>query len=247
MVSAPPKEEGGYGVSNSHHISCFKIPRKLNQGGNKCDGPEDFVDDYLEDHSPNHDLLTDGEKKDEIIQKLKEAQEKTKKKKKVEGEDGNNIMSRLKVAYKEGKTGEEEPASKKAKLKSTSEEDEFQVMLGLYPKYSKMTVEGLKDFLSWNGQIQKGNKDFRLFKVIDGELHGRLSQCPLCQGNLKFIEEDYDKVCFIELTYIYIYEQVSMDSVVDVLTYICSFICTSICSIIFCSCFSKRHFVLMLH
>jgi hypothetical protein len=205
MVSAPPKEEGGYGVSNSHHISCFKIPRKLNQGGNKCDGPEDFVDDYLEDHSPNHDLLTDGEKKDEIIQKLKEAQEKTKKKKKVEGEDGNNIMSRLKVAYKEGKTGEEEPASKKAKLKSTSEEDEFQVMLGLYPKYSKMTVEGLKDFLSWNGQIQKGNKDFRLFKVIDGELHGRLSQCPLCQGNLKFIEEDYDKVCFIKLTYIYIY------------------------------------------
>jgi hypothetical protein len=216
MVSAPAKEEGGYSVSNSHHVPCFKIPRKLNQGGNIC-GPEEFVDDYLEDHSPDHDLLTDGEKKDEIIQKLKEAQEKTKKKKKVEGNgdgDGNDIMSRLKVAYKEGKTGEddEEPASKKAKLKSTSDEHEFKQMLGLYSKYAKMTVGGLSDFLKWNGQIQGGVKNFRLFKVIDGELHGRLSQCPLCQGNLKFIDDDYDKVCFIKQntraythTYIYIY------------------------------------------
>jgi hypothetical protein len=208
MVSAPAKEEGGFSVSNSHHVSCFKIPRKLNQGGNTC-GPEEFVDDYLEDHSPDHDLLTDGEKKDEIIQKLKEAQEKTKKaKKKVEGDgDGNDIMSRLKVAYKEGKTGEddEEPASKKAKLKSTSDEDEFQQMLGLYSKYAKVTVGGLGDFLKWNGQIQGGVKNFRLFKVIDGELHGRLSQCPLCQGNLKFVDDDYDKVCFTKQTIISIY------------------------------------------
>jgi hypothetical protein len=85
-----------------------------------------------------------------------------------------------------------------------------------------MTVEGLKDFLSWNGQIQKGNKDFRLFKVIDGELHGRLSQCPLCQGNLKFIEEDYDKVCFIKLTYIYIY--IYMNKFQWILLLMCSYI-----------------------
>ena len=209
MVSAPAKEDSGYSVSNSHHLLCFKIPRKLNQGGNTC-GPEEFVEDYLEDHSPNHDLFTDGEKKDEIIQKLKEAQEKTKKKKKkVEGSGGdgdvNDIMTRLKVAYKEGKTGEddnddEEPASKKAKLKSTSEEEEFSQMLSLYHKYAKMTVGGLKDFLKWNGQIQGGVKNFVLFKVIDGELHGRLSQCPLCQGNLKFVEDDYDKVCFTKQT-----------------------------------------------
>ena len=41
-----------------------------------------------------------------------------------------------------------------------------------------------------------GNKEFILFKVIDGEVHGRLGFCGLCGGRLKFTEdEDYHVVC----------------------------------------------------
>ena len=67
-------------------------------------------------------------------------------------------------------------------------------MLSVYRKYHKNTVSELKDILRWNKQIMTGIKQFVLFKVIDGELHGRLSVCPLCQGDLKFLEGDYDKI-----------------------------------------------------
>ena len=39
-----------------------------------------------------------------------------------------------------------------------------------------------------------GKKDFVLFKVLDGHLHGRLGRCPLDGGRLKFLEGDYDTV-----------------------------------------------------
>jgi hypothetical protein len=39
-----------------------------------------------------------------------------------------------------------------------------------------------------------GKKDFVLFKVMDGHVHGRLGRCPLDGGRLKFKEGDYDTV-----------------------------------------------------
>jgi hypothetical protein len=40
----------------------------------------------------------------------------------------------------------------------------------------------------------QGNKDFVLFKVMDGEVNGRLGMCGLCGGKLKFQEGDFDHV-----------------------------------------------------
>jgi len=183
VVSYEPKGDAAYGISSSYHLTCFKIPRKLSNGGNKC-GPEEFVEDHL--------VMGDDLDKDEIIQKLQEAQLKTKKKKKQE-EDGEDIMSRLKLAAKETEEATE-PAKKKAKLKSDDEDQEFQQMLDVYRTYTKMNVSELKDLLRWNNQILGGTKGFVLFKVIDGILHGRLSVCPMCQGNLKFVDDDYEKI-----------------------------------------------------
>lgn len=39
-----------------------------------------------------------------------------------------------------------------------------------------------------------GKKDFVLFKVLDGRVHGRLGPCKLCGGRLKFIENDFDHI-----------------------------------------------------
>lgn len=39
-----------------------------------------------------------------------------------------------------------------------------------------------------------GKKDFVLFKVLDGHVHGRLGRCPLDGGKLKFMEDDYETV-----------------------------------------------------
>ena len=41
-------------------------------------------------------------------------------------------------------------------------------------------------------QILKGTKHFVLFKVLDGDVNGRLGLCPLCQGQMKYEEEDYE-------------------------------------------------------
>lgn len=136
--------------------------------------------------------------KDEIIQKIKEAQLKTKKKKQQEG--GDDIMSRLKSAAKETEEAIE-PAKKKAKLKSDDKDEEFQKMLDIYRTYTKMTVQELKDLLRWNNQIVGGTKGFVLFKVIDGILHGRLSVCPMCAGNMKFVDDGKIPVCMCAYIY----------------------------------------------
>lgn len=47
---------------------------------------------------------------------------------------------------------------------------------------------------SWNRQVLTGKKDFVLFKVLDGHVHGRLGRCPLDGGRLKFMEGDYETV-----------------------------------------------------
>lgn len=46
---------------------------------------------------------------------------------------------------------------------------------------------------SWNKQVLKGTKDFIIFKIIDGQVHGRLGFCSLDGGRLK-LEEDYETV-----------------------------------------------------
>ena len=39
-----------------------------------------------------------------------------------------------------------------------------------------------------------GKKDFILFKVADGQIHGRLGRCPIDGGKLKFTEGDYEYI-----------------------------------------------------
>ena len=152
---------------------------------------EEFLADYLLD---DRELLLD--RKDEITKMLLEAAVKTKPKaKKVKSQDEGpgSIMDRLKEAAT--LDDDDEPAKKKAKRNERSkEEEEFKAMLSVYRKYHKGKVAELKDILRWNKQIIGGTKAFVLFKVIDGEVHGRLSLCPLCQGDLKYLEGDYDKI-----------------------------------------------------
>mmetsp|Transcript_5442 Transcript_5442/g.11223 ORF Transcript_5442/g.11223 Transcript_5442/m.11223 type:complete len:351 (+) Transcript_5442:445-1497(+) len=100
-------------------------------------------------------------------------------------------MDRLKMAVAEGES--EEPPKKKAKG-STKDED-LKAMLKVYKKYHKNKVAELKDVLRWNKQLLGGTKEFVLFKVVDGVVHGRLWLCPLCAGDLKYMEGDYDIIC----------------------------------------------------
>jgi hypothetical protein len=51
---------------------------------------------------------------------------------------------------------------------------------------------------SWNKQVLSGTKDFILFKVMDGQLNGRLGVCAMDGGRLKFEEDgdgDFRVVC----------------------------------------------------
>jgi len=188
FVEAALREGANFAMSSSYHVFCFKIPRKLASSGV---GVEEFLADYLLD---DRELLLD--RKDEITKMLLEAAVKTKPKaKKVKSQDEGpgSIMDRLKEAAT--LDDDDEPAKKKAKRNERSkEEEEFKAMLSVYRKYHKGKVAELKDILRWNKQIIGGTKAFVLFKVIDGEVHGRLSLCPLCQGDLKYLEGDYDKI-----------------------------------------------------
>lgn len=174
-------------MSSSHKVSCFKIPRKLKALGVDV---EEFVEDYLQDDG---ELLQD--RKDEILGMLREAAAKTKSKTKKAKTGPLTIMDRL-VEEASKQEGEEnvEPSKKKVKKEQTEEEEEIKSMVPVYLKYFKAKVPELKDILRWNKQLISGPKMFVLFKVIDGELHGRLSLCPLCQGDLKYIEGDYDTI-----------------------------------------------------
>jgi Poly(ADP-ribose) polymerase and DNA-Ligase Zn-finger region len=202
-------EGGEYNFCKHYHVTCFKVPRKLISEGVTV---EDFVDEYLVDTSDQGDILTDPEKRAAIKSKG------VVKKKNPDGtfDDGPSLMERLKEAAKgwtppeptsdgDDDKDSKPPAAKKVKTDdgkppssaggpTKDAEADFQDMLGLYHKYSKMKVAELKDFLRWNKQIMKGGKEFVTFKVLDGELHGRLGLCPLCQGDLKFEEGDFDTV-----------------------------------------------------
>ena len=172
-------------MSCSHKVSCFKIPRKLKSKGVDV---EEFFNDYLQD-----DGTLKEDRRDEILRMLEEAQSKTKTKKaKTGGSGADTIMDRLKKAA-EDDGDDDEPAKKKAK--GDAKDEDFRSMLRAYKQYHKgFTASELKDILRWNTQIMTGNKDFLLFKVIDGVTNGRLMLCPLCAGPLKYLEGDYDKI-----------------------------------------------------
>ncbi|VEU43036.1 unnamed protein product [Pseudo-nitzschia multistriata] len=194
FVEAPLREGANFAMSASYHVSCFKIPRKLASAGVDV---EQFVGDYLMDN--DGELLLD--RREEVLDMLREAASKTKAKTKKaksseNGSSSTDLMERLKEAASVDDDGGKAPPKKKAKTNSKSkEEQEFKAMISIYRKYQKgYTVAKLKDILRWNQQLLTGTKSFVLFKVIDGELHGRLSICPLCQGDLKLMEGDYDKI-----------------------------------------------------
>lgn len=200
MVELPHREGQAFAVSNSHHVSCFKLPRKLGTGASKI-SIEDFVDDYLQDGSDDGSLLP--ERREEILAALHQAADtKTPKQAKsgdMAGDDDGrggdeNIMTRLKAATNDVKAEDATKQPAKKKQRKGEHEGEFDEMLPLYQMYHKAKLGELKDILKWNKQIMAGVKDFVLFKVIDGALHGRLGLCPLCQGDLKFVEDDYDTV-----------------------------------------------------
>lgn len=195
-------------MAKSFHVSCFKLPRKL-----KGVTLEEFVDEYLRDTSAEGDILPD--KRDEILAQLEEAAAKAKPGKKsneAAGGDEMTIMDRLKEAAENGSGDIDDenaddskpPAKKKAKkgngaagavtVGGDDDDAAFAAMLRIYKVYATCKVPELKDILRWNKQIMKGGKDFVLFKVIDGATRGRLGFCPLCQGNLKLEEGDFDTV-----------------------------------------------------
>ncbi|KAL3909219.1 MAG: hypothetical protein SGARI_002711 [Bacillariaceae sp.] len=175
-----------YPVTNSIHPSCFKLPRKLTTGDNKIT-IEEFVEEILQDGG---EALLDDESKATVLAALVEAASKKKTKKKKEGDDGEEeetVMTRIKAIVKEEG---DEPKTKKVKTAGGTAQDEMvEAMLPLYRKYHKLKTDELKDYLKWNNQIQKGNKEFNLYKVMDGMLHGRLA--VWC---LKFLEGDFKEV-----------------------------------------------------
>jgi hypothetical protein len=132
-------------------------------------------------------------------------------------------MGRIKEAATE-ETGEPPKKKSKAEKKGKKEDNDdevFDKMVAGYKEHHKTKADDLKDFLryvtrciilwallcifliipfscplfSWNRQIKGGKKDFILFKVLDGEVYGRLGMCPLDGGRLKIQEGDENHVC----------------------------------------------------
>mmetsp|Transcript_34957 Transcript_34957/g.84593 ORF Transcript_34957/g.84593 Transcript_34957/m.84593 type:complete len:683 (+) Transcript_34957:164-2212(+) len=196
---------GDYTMEKGFHSTCFKLPRKLISDGVT---PEMFVDEFLVDRSKDGDILSSQETRDQLLHDLEAAVAAKKSKTEGGGDNEPMLMDRLKTAASDIKApandnGDDEedskpPAAKKAKTEdsySKGKKDpkaDFDDMLALYHKYSKMKADELKDYLRWNMQMLKGTKQFVMFKCIDGEVNGRLGFCPLCQGQLKYDDTDYE-------------------------------------------------------
>ncbi|KAG7355069.1 helix-hairpin-helix domain containing protein [Nitzschia inconspicua] len=196
VTELPQRENQDYAMSYSHHVHCFKLPRGL-----AAVSIEDFVEDYLTDGGDDSTGPLFPDKKVEVIALLEEAAVKKKGSKgKPKGGDAGGeqtILMRVQAAVKAQEVEEKEPPKKKVKKENGGKndgDDEVQAMVPIYKKHHKKKTEELKDILRWNKQLLKGTKDFVLFKVVDGELHGRLGFCPLCQGNLKLNEDDLENV-----------------------------------------------------
>jgi len=166
-------------------LDYFKIPRKF---GNI------EIDEFVENEVVIQE--EDDIELDEVLRllraapdNLKAAKKKKANPKKEGGDDEPTLMDKIKAA---AEASEEEPKKKKVKKELPAD---FDQLVAEYKKLmaDKPKVEGLKDYLRWNKQVIKGNKDFVAFKVIDGKIHGRLGYCALDGGRLK-MEEDCETV-----------------------------------------------------
>ena len=166
---------GDYTMEKGFHSTCFKIPRKLVSDGVT---PELFIDEYLVDRSKDGDILSSQETRDQLLRDLEGAATKSKKSmssaKTEGGGDEPTLMDRLKLAASNVKAppndndDEEDetkpPAAKKVKTEETSGNNskgkakdpkaDFDDMLTLYHKYSKVKTDELKDYLRWNMQVK---------------------------------------------------------------------------------------------
>ena len=167
----------GFDISSYYHVGCFSLPRKYNSGANKM-SVEDFVKDVLEDES-GEILLT---KMEEVIAKIESTGSSPQKKSKHDDGDAEpSPLDNIKALYEKQQQDDEsgkEPSKKKAK-------SDMSAMVEAYGKYKGYNVAQLKDILGYNLQNKVGTKDVLMFKVIDGDVHGRLAHCPLCTGKLK--------------------------------------------------------------
>lgn len=169
----------GFDISHYHHVDCFSLPRKYTKGADKISA-EDFVKDVLQDESG--EILP--AMADEIAQKIEEKAPSSAKKAAQAGgedEDPGDPMNAIKELYKQRQEEEDsgkEPAKKKAKGDMTLKVDAYEF-------YKGMKGDDLRDILGWNHQVKAGNKEFVLFKCVDGHVYGRLTPCPACTGKLK--------------------------------------------------------------
>jgi len=152
---ADPDKEGSFDLSSYHHVECFKLPRKFK--GQMS--PAEFVDEMVTSEDPA--ILP--KKREEIIDKIEEANAHGSPKKRVkkehgdeeEDEEDNNLMQRVKkVAEAELKGDVKPPAKKKVKQEKGAAgetEEEFRQMVKLYKKYHKEKQDELKDILRYVG------------------------------------------------------------------------------------------------
>jgi hypothetical protein len=209
LLQAHTSAEGrDFAMVNWHHPKCFNLPRKLStvshivvaafptsfvrltaliasnccfQGAGKIT-PEEFVSTMLEDKSEGEILPAKAEEiAEEIGMKVVNG-------KSAEAASG---MTELRDAYLARQQEQEEgkqPASKKLKSVDTAR-------LDAYGNIQHLKVADLGDVLEWNRQYKSGNKNYLMEKVVDGEVHGRLAQCPLCSGHLKLAEDGAKVLC----------------------------------------------------
>eukprot|EP00804_Cyclotella_cryptica_P023395 CCRYP_000521-RA/>CCRYP_000521-RA protein AED:0.40 eAED:0.40 QI:206/1/1/1/0.87/0.77/9/1077/473 len=167
-----------------NHPACFALPRKLG-----TITPEQFVQDHLEDTTPDL-ILSDETKRREIIDAIGSKKGVGRKSEGMEEGEENPVSKRVReikalVAQQE-EEGEAEPPTKKAKGGKWKKEVEAMKI------YQKMTNERLKDVLRWNlGYGMTGTKDVLLLRCIDGHVNGRLARCPSCfKGHLQLCDND---------------------------------------------------------
>ncbi|CAJ1936738.1 unnamed protein product [Cylindrotheca closterium] len=172
-------DTGDMVITKHWKLDYFKMPRKFANMD---------VDDFVENEVTIKE--EDEIELDEVLRLLRAAPDNLKNKKASpkkggDGDDQPTLMDKIKAA---AETSQDEPMAKKVKTELPADFDqlveEYKKLIADKPK-----VEALKDYLRWNKQVIKGNKDFVIFKVIDGKVHGRLGYCALDGGRLK-MEED---------------------------------------------------------
>ena len=179
-------------MSSWYHPACFNLPRKYATGASKI-SPAEFVRDILQDTSSDGSILP--ARADELAQAIAAkggSAVGSGAKEDGEGDPSHAAIAKIKKEYEQtvaSSKGDGEKPSKKAKSNSTT-------LLEAYGEYHKQTAEKLKTVLRWNKQVQTGNKDFLLLKVLDGCVYGRLARCKLCDGGrLKLLEDGETVVC----------------------------------------------------